>query len=197
MLGVMRTHSRRTLIVAGSVAVIGIAVATSFIWSSDGGSLTAKALRIDRQELGGAGDGVSVPSTKVVADFFRLKYSQAQRSEFHVTSSQSIAIFVRATGVQIRTASGWQPFSEEQRNEIWRLKPGIARELFVERPEKEAEETWRVYVHYGVEMHGPPLWKAQLREAWRIRSITNWTGKAWGGGRFSGRNEFLSDEFAE
>jgi len=126
MLGVMRTHSRRTLIVAGSVAVIGIAVATSFIWSSDGGSLTAKALRIDRQELEGAGDGVSVPFTNVVADFFRLKYSDAQRAELNVTSSQAIAIFVRATGVQIRTASGWQPFSEEQRNEIWRLKPGIA-----------------------------------------------------------------------
>jgi len=197
MLGVMRTHSRRTLIVAGSVAVIGIAVATSFFWSSGGGSLTAKELHFDRQKLGGAADGVSVPSTNVVADFFRSRYSAAQRAEFHVTSSQSIAIFVRATGVQIRTASGWQPFAEEQRNEIWRLKPGIARELFVERPEKEAEETWRVYVQYGAEMHGPPLWKAQLREAWRIRGFTNWTGKAWGGGRFSGRNEFLSDEFAE
>lgn len=135
----MRTHSRRTLIVAGSVAVIGIAVATSFFWSSGGGSLTAKELHFDRQKLGGAADGVSVPSTNVVADFFRSRYSAAQRAEFHVTSSQSIAIFVRATGVQIRTASGWQPFSEEQRNEIWRLKPGIARELFVERPEKEAE----------------------------------------------------------
>ncbi len=118
MLGVMRTHSRRTLIVAGSVAVIGIAVATSFFWSSGGGSLTAKELHFDRQKLGGAADGVSVPSTNVVADFFRSRYSAAQRAEFHVTSSQSIAIFVRATGVQIRTASGWQPFSRrtEKRN---------------------------------------------------------------------------------
>jgi len=105
-------------------------------------------------------------------------------------------LFERLVSRSARLQDGSR-FPEEQRNEIWRLKPGIARELFVERPEKAAEETWRVYVQYGAEMHGPPLWKAQLREAWRIRSFTNWTGKGWGGGRFSGRNEFLSDEFAE
>jgi len=114
-----------------------------------------------------------------------------------VTSSQPIAIFVFATGVQIRTASGWQPFSEEPRNEIWRLKPGIPREMFVERPQRETEEIWRAYVRYGTEMQGLPLWQAQLREAWKIRSFANWTGKAWGGGRFNGGNEFLSEEFAE
>jgi hypothetical protein len=77
------------------------------------------------------------------------------------------------------------------------MKPGIEREMVVERPQKGTEQIWRAYVGYATEMQGPPLWKAQLREAWKIRSFANWTGKAWGGGRFSGRNEFLSEEFAE
>jgi len=177
--------------------VVGIAVATAFLWSSGDGSRTAKALRIDRQKIGNAASGVATPSSNVVSDFFRLKYSPAQRAAFHVTSSQPIAIFVLATGVQIRTATGWEAFSEEPRNEIWRMKPGIAREMVVERPQKGTEQIWRAYVGYATEMQGPPLWKAQLREAWKIRSFANWTGKAWGGGRFSGRNEFLSEEFAE
>lgn len=114
-----------------------------------------------------------------------------------MTSSEPIAIFVLATGVQILTDTGWQKFSEEPRNEIWRLKPGTAQEMFVERPEKEREQAWRAYVRYGAEIQGWPLLKAQLQEAWKIRSFNNWTGKAWGGGRFRGSNEFFSAEFSE
>jgi len=154
-------------------------------------------LRIDRQKIGNAGSGVATLAANVVADFFKLKYLPAQRAEFHVTSSQPIAIFVLATGVQIRTDSGWEAFSEEPRNEIWRLKPGIAREMCVERPQKETDQIWRSYIRYGTEMQGPPLVKAQLREAWKTRSFSNWSGQAWGGGRFSGANELFSEEFSE
>src|ERR1043165_253041 len=100
----MRTQSHRTWIASGFVVVVGTAVATALLWPSGDGSRTAKALRIDRQKIGGAGNGVSVPSTNGIADFYRLKYSPAQRAEFQVTSRQPIAIFVLATGVQIRTA---------------------------------------------------------------------------------------------
>ena len=54
-----------------------------------------------------------------------------------------------------------------------------------------------LYLRYGTEMKGVPLIKAQLREAWLNRSLSNWTGKAWGGGRWSGANELFSDEFTE
>jgi len=193
----MRTLSLRTWIAAGSVAVIGITVVTALLWPSGVQSQTSKTLRIDRQKIGDAGSGIAVPSTNVVPDFFRLKYGPAHTAEFHVTSSQPMAIFVRATGVQIRTDSGWQPSSEEPRNEIWRLKPGITREMFVERPPREAGQIWRAYVLYGTEMKGPRLLKAQLREAWLIRGFANWTGQPWGGGHFSGKNEWFSEEFSE
>jgi hypothetical protein len=191
----MRAPPRRMLIASGSAAAMGIAVATAWLWSSGAESRTAWALRIDRQKIGSADDAVSVPSPNVIPDLLRPKYSPAHRAEFRVTSSQPVAIFVLATGVQIRTDSGWQPFSEEPRNEIWRLKPGIAREVSVERPLAETGQEWRAYVRYGTEMRGPPLLKVQLREAWAIRSFANWTGKAWGGGRFSGQNELFSEGF--
>src|SRR5262245_48812129 len=64
------------------------------------------------------------PPTNVIPDFFQLKYPPAQRAEFLVSSSMPVAIFVLATGVQLRTDSGWRLYSEEPRNDIWRLKPG-------------------------------------------------------------------------
>ena len=42
--------------------------------------------------------------------------------------------FALATGVQVRRESGWETISEEPRNEIWRLKPGVVQQFFVERP---------------------------------------------------------------
>jgi len=41
------------------------------------------------------------------------------------------------------------------------------------------------------------LLKAQLREAWKIKSFSNWTGKAWGGGRYSGSYELFSEVVQE
>ena len=177
----MRTITRQTWITRAAIAVIGIVVAIALLGSSGVQSQAPKTLRIDRQKIGTAGSAVASPTTSVVADFFKSKYSPELRAEFHVTSSQPIAVFVLATGVQVLTDVGWEAFSEEPRNEIWRLKPGIAREMFVERPQKETELIWRAYIRYGSEMKGAPLLKAQLREAWKIRSFSNWTGKPWGG----------------
>ena len=191
------SKSRRKWITSASIAVAGVAAAFALLWSSGNESQTLKGLRVDRQKIEGAGSGVAAPSTNVVPDFYDRKYSPAQRAKFHVTASQPIAIYVLATGVQVRTDSGWKPFSEEPRNEIWRLKPGLAREMFVERPQRETEQTWRAYVRYGTEMKGAPLWKVQLREAWKIRGFSNWTGKPWGGGHFAGRNEFFTEEVRE
>ena len=177
------------------VAFVGVIAS---LRSSGARSQSPNPLRIDRQKSGDAGSEAAAPATNVISDFYNRKYSMAQRAKFHVTTSQPIAIGVFATGVQIRTDSGWEPFSEEPRNETWRLKPGLAREMYVERPQRETGLPWRAYVRYGTEMRGPQLWKWQLREAWQIRSFSNWTGQAWGGGRFKNDgNEFFTEEFSE
>ena len=133
--------------------------------------------------------GTIAQGTNVVLDDLRQKYTQAQRVSFHVASSRDTSIFVLATGVQVHTAAGWQNFSEEYRGEIWRLKSGVEREVCVERPQ---EEMWRAYIRYGTELKDASLWSAQLKEAWITRSFSNWTGRAWGGGRWSGADELFS-----
>ena len=50
---------------------------------------------------------------------------------------------------------------------------------------------------YGPEIKGPLLWKWQLLGAWQSRSLSNWSGQAWGGGRFGVMNEWFSGEFSE
>jgi hypothetical protein len=136
----------------------------------------------------------NVQTTNVVLDDIRQKYPPTHRAEFHVQTSQNTSVFVLATGVQTYTPTGWHTVSEEYRGEIWRLNPGVAREVCVDRPEADA---WRAYVRYGTEMKGISLLSAQLKEAWKIRSFSNWTGKAWGGGRWSGTYELVSDEIKE
>lgn len=182
----------------GTAIAVGAAVVT-VAWLSSGEKEPSSAtpLMLSRQQCGAVDQAVSASATNILPDFFQRKYSPAQRAQFHVSSSKPAAVFVLATGVQIRTDSGWQPYSEEPRNEIWRLKPGTAQDMFVEIPEMQTEEIWRAYIRYGTEMHGPPLLRAQVREAWSIRSFRNWTGKAWGGGRFSGQYELFSEEFPE
>ncbi|MGI8964512.1 MAG: hypothetical protein ACR2H1_00300 [Limisphaerales bacterium] len=189
--------SRRSWIMIGSVAVIGLAIAVVLFLPSGDKPQTPMALRMERQKSGDTGNKAATPSSNIVLDFFSTKYSLSHRAEFHVTSSQPSAIFVVATGVEISTDSGWEPFSEEPRNEIWRLTNGVKREMYVERPERESKQKWRAYIRYGTEMKGPPLLATQLREAWRIRSISNWTGKPWGGGHFNGAHEIFSEEFLE
>jgi hypothetical protein len=180
----------------GLVMVVGVAVTVTWLSLGEKESSTAIPLTLSRQRVGAVDLAVSASPTHVIPDFFQLKYPPAQRAQFHLSSSKPATIFVRATGVQIRTDSGWRSYSEEPRNEIWRLKPGTVQNMCVEIPEKESDGIWRAYIRYGTEMHGPPLLKAQVREAWMIRSFTNWTGKAWGGGRFSGQNVLLSEEFS-
>ncbi len=177
--------------------LVGLAVVVALLWASGARTPTLNPLHINRQKLGDDATAVA-PATNVVPDWYEQKYSPVQRAKFHVTASQPMAIFVLATGVEVRTDSGWAPFSEERRNEIWRLKPGLAGEMFVERPQRATGLPWRAYVRYGTEMKGPRLWKWQLRAAWQDRSFTNWTGQAWGGGRFNnGGNELLSEEYSE
>jgi hypothetical protein len=135
------------------------------------------------------GTSVVAQSTNVVLDDLRQKYDPKRRMAFQVVASQTTSVFALVTGVQVRGSSGWRTVYEEYRGEIWRLKPGVAQEVCVERPEGE---TWRAYVRYGAEMKGVSLLRAQLKEAWKIRSVTNWTGRAWGGGRWSGAYELFS-----
>jgi hypothetical protein len=189
--------ARHSWIPIAAVAAIGLILAVILLLFSGNQSPTPSPLRIDRQQLGNAGSSGVALSTNVLPDFFRQKYSPAQKAEFRVTCSQPIAIAVWATGVQVHTESGWAPFSEEPRNETWRLTPGTERELVVERPPTASRQIWRAYVRYGTEMRAPPLLQAQLREAWRIRSFSNWTGKAWGGGRFSGSHDLFSKDCTE
>ena len=179
---------------SGWVALIGLAIGIPLLRLYGDRSQAPQPLRIDRARVSDAGLGVGAPRPNVVPDDLRQKYSPARRVEFHVACSNDTSIFLLATGVQVLTPSGWQMLSEEYRGEIWRLKSGGAREVCVERPEAA---TWRAYIRYGTEMKGVRLIKAQLREAWLKRSLSNWTGKAWGGGRWSGTYELFSGETTE
>jgi hypothetical protein len=190
----LHTFSRRSWIVSGSVALMGLAIGVPWRLLSRDRSQAGPPLRIDRARISDGSRGVGAPRPTVVPDDLRQKYSPTRRVELHVACSKGTSIFLLATGVQVPTPSGWQMVSEEYRGEIWRLKPGVAREVCVERPEAGR---WRAYIRYGTEMKGLPLITAQLREAWLSRSLSNWTGKAWGGGRWSGTYELFSDEIIE
>ena len=138
--------------------------------------------------------GNVTPDRSPVPDDLRGKYASVQRGEFHLVSSEDTAILVLATGVQVLTSSGWKTQTEDYRGEIWRLKAGQPKEVCVERP---GNTTWRAFLRYGFEMHGVPVLKAQVREAWVLKSFSNWTGQAWGGGRFHGNEELFSEEIEE
>jgi hypothetical protein len=180
--------------VGGSAALVGSVMGVLFLRLDGDRSQTPPLLRMDPAKMREASLGGGAARRTVVPDDLRQKYATAKGVAFQVTSSGANSIFVLATGVQIRTPSGWQVFSEEHRGEIWRLSSGVAREVCVERPEAA---TWRAYVRYGTKMRGLPLLRAQLREAWLTRTFSNWTGKAWGGGRWSGANELFSKEITE
>jgi hypothetical protein len=130
-------------------------------------------------------------TAKIIADDLLLKYSGSDRVDFHVVSTQEIAIFVQSTAIQVPTTGGWKIISDEQRNEVWRLKPGVVHQVCVERPRAEG---WRLYIKYASEMHGSARLHANVHQAWITRSLTNWNGKAWGGGYFGGSNELVSEQ---
>jgi hypothetical protein len=177
------------------LAVTGLAIGALFLWLSVGQSKAPQVLQCDLAGTFDRGHGVDAARSNIVYDDLRQKYHDpAYGVQFHVTCTQDTSIFVRETGVQVPTPSGWQTCIEDSRGEIWRLKPGVAREVCVERPQAAM---WRACIRFGTEMKGASLLKAQLREAWLTRSFSNWTGKAWGGGRFSGTYELFSDPITE
>ena len=188
--GIMKTTVHRWLAISSAAAV---AVATAFLWSGSP-SQTPHGLRLDRVDETRPPGGFAAPQAQVVPDNYPRSWFGPRTATFHLTGTETTAIFVRSTGVQIQTDSGWKPSSEQPRNEIWRLKPGCPQEMFVDSPQREK---WRAYVRFGTEMRGPQLWYWQLRGAWQDRSFANWTGKAWGGGRFTGEKEMLSEEFSD
>ena len=193
----MITASRRMRIVSTTIGVIGLGMGLGLVWLLSGESQRTPILVLNREGQTGAHaprQAVTAERSKVVLDDLRRKYDPRNRVEFRVSSTQDTSIFVLATGVQVRTPSGWKTEAEEYRGEIWRLKAGILREVCAERL---PSETWRAYVRYGTEMKGPSLLRAQLREAWVLRSFSNWTGKPWGGGRWSGSYELFSEEVTE
>jgi len=180
-----------------AIGVIGLGMGLGLVWLMSGESPRTPMLVLNRggeTEADAIRQAVTAESSKVVLDDLRRKYDPPKRVEFRVCTTQDTSIFVLATGIQFRTASGWKCEAEEYRGEIWRLKAGIPREVCVQR---SPSETWRAYVKYGIEMKGPPLLRAQLREAWILRSFSNWTGKPWGGGRWSGSYELFSEEVTE
>ena len=141
-----------------------------------------------------AGSQASPNVGNVVPDAMKRKFDSRRRVDFGVSSTQDVSVFIEATGIQVWTPSGWKIENEEQRGTIWRMKAGTSMEVCVERPESGS---WRAFVRCASEMKGWPRLKAQLREAWILRSFSNWSGKAWGGGRFGGSFEIRSEEFEE
>ena len=194
----MIAHSRRGRILLTTLAVIIWGAGLGVAWLLGGKPAPQQALALNREGPAdappGSRPGPTTERRKVVPDELRDKYDARKRVVFHVTSTQDTSIFVLATGVQARTPVGWKTEAEEYRGEIWRLKAGVPREVCVEAPPSYA---WRAYVRYGAGMKGLALLRAQLREAWSLRSLTNWTGKAWGGGRWSGSYELRSEEVQE
>ncbi len=194
MSGVMNTSSRRKWVSVISVAGIGLGLGAGLWWLSRREPPKRNALQIS-----------FVGKPTKVDPFNRLPFFENPVA-FHLMSSKDCSIAVWETGIQIRTPAGWKALHEEHRNEPWRLKAGVPLQFTVEPPhaekwsylpEQERSETWRAYIRYGTEMKGPQLWKWQLRGVWQDLSFSNWTGKAWGGGRFSGRNELFSEEIRE
>ncbi len=110
---------------------------------------------------------------------------------FQLSSPEPCSIFLVSATVEAPEADGWKAAATFARNEIVRLKPNVPQEICVE---PSASDPWRLSISYGTEMHGPRLFRLQLREAWILKSFSNWTGRAWGGGRFSGNWTLTSEE---
>lgn len=192
----MKTFSERRLIRNTAVGIFTLAAGFWLVWFLNGEPPQAPRLVLSREgQMAHTSERQVAPNrSSVVPDDLRQKYDPRSRVEFRVSSTQDVSIFVLATGVQVQTQSGWKTEAEEYRGEIWRLKAGTQKEVCVERPETGI---WRTYVRYGTEMKGMPLLKAQMREAWILRSFSNWTGKPWGGGRWSGSYEIFSEGVTE
>lgn len=174
---------------AGSLALLAacVGVAIALNWFFAPAPPSGDPFRILR---GNAPPG-SHPA-RVTRDPLRSLYADPG-GWFFLSSSNRSSLFVLATGVQILTDSGWRtvPSKLDHRGQIWRLAPGELQEFCVERPQFGA--TWRPYIRYGREMTGARLLYWRLRSAWTSRSISSWTGTAWGGGCYSGDHELVGE----
>jgi len=185
---------RHAWVLRSSIVVVALVVGILFVLLYSHGPQAHQPLRIDRVATNTGDSALVAGRTNVIPDDVRQMYSPTRRVEFVVSSTNDTSIFVLATGVQMLTESGWQVVSEERRGEIWRLKTGVAREVCVERPDAGV---WRAYFRYGTAMKGLPLLNAEMKEAWLNRSLSNWNGKAWGGGRWSGAFEVYAPQVEE
>lgn len=193
----MRTRFRSRWVGSVAVGLLLGAVGYAVVREGESGASGGPPLVLHREDPGqadAAGGGGDPSRGAVVPDALRRKFDPSRLVEFGVSSSEEVSVFVEASGVQVWTPTGWKVEVEELRGNIWRLKAGTRMEVCVERP---PSPVWRAYVRYGREIQGWPLLKVRLREAWLLRSFSNWSGKAWGGGRFGGHHEVYSDEVVE
>jgi len=129
-----------------AILVIGLVMGLGLVWLMSGESPRTPVLVLDREGQTDAHvprQAVTADSSEVVLDDLRRKYDPRTRVEFRASCTQDTSIFVLATGVQVRTPSGWKTEAEEYRGETWRLNAGIPREVCVER---SPSVTWRAYV---------------------------------------------------
>jgi hypothetical protein len=112
-------------------------------------------------------------------------------ASFQLSCAKPCSIFLATATVEVPQRWAWRPETTYGRGEIVRLKANIPYEICVEPPRSG---DWRVSISYGTEMHGSRLLLAQMREAWKIKSFSNWTGRPWGGGHFSGSWTLASEE---
>jgi hypothetical protein len=107
-------------------ATAGSAVATAAIvtWVSLSKLELAPCteLTISRLGTGATTQTNGTPATTIHPDCYKEKYTPAHRAEFHVSSTSPVAIFVLATGVQVRTSAGWLPSAKESPLDDWTLK---------------------------------------------------------------------------
>lgn len=110
---------------------------------------------------------------------------------FQVSASDKTSIFVLTTGIQVKKERGWETQNEIWCGEIWRLETGKTQTLGLKPPQSGE---WRAFLKYGSEVNGPQKLAWQMREALKLHSFSNWTGKAWGGGRYRGTFQLFSQE---
>src|SRR5678816_966811 len=160
----MIIFSRRIRSASKLICLVGLGIVLGVLCLPGSGTQTAQILTMNRADQSAAysttAQGPTTAASTVVLDALRLSFDPRKRVEFLVTGTRNTSIFVLATGVQVRTPSGWKTEAEQSRGEIWRLKAGVSREVCVDRP---TSETWRAYVRYGTEMKGLSLLRAQLR----------------------------------
>jgi hypothetical protein len=175
--------NRRVLLITLFVMACGLAVFIASLPSREvaaGPSLTF--VRVG-SVAGTNVSGGSTVQTVVHPDYLRRKFRPDLTATYWLQAPTNKAIALWVTGVEVHTDKGWVSYSEEDRHETVRLSAGVAQEICVEFPDYGE---WRAYIRYAPELPWWPSFKAKLHEAYLTRSFANWSGRAWGGGRFGG-----------